>query len=858
MDKSLRGVRGAVAAAGIGLALSTGHGLALADPSVPDGATSPHTDVSAPAAQRDSERAKSTETTERGGDDATATHVRAGKDSSGDEVDDTADDTAPPPTATSTEDPTVGSDDEPSAPVRSRNAGHHRAVAVSGSKSVKRDVATPTADAPAAAEQADLRHKPATASDTEDRATTPSATRSLPAATVSTALASPPPAPAPVEQVTTKPVTVLAKFLSRLRADSGSAPAESPMLWVMLAWARRQSAPAESTSNSGQGSTTSLTTAPRTVNVRDYGAVGDGVTDDSAALKAAQAALSSGDTLYLPDGDYRFAQQNPSGSAAILLRGLSNVTVEFAPGARLLMDNLDASGHGTSHGIRVEGAASNVTLLNPDIVWVTRPSARSFGDGISVLGWPSDSPPPSGWSGSTGTVQNVSVINGRVENAPQAGAVFMGCSDVTVTDFTAVGTLADGLHFNANRRVTVDGLTAIDTGDDGLAFVTYYDPTQPWTYGPTDGPFNQAGLGEWNNGGSVASHITVTGGRANGFRVQGGYDITITDVTVTDKEFGFHVNSAIATGPGDWTSIASQNIDISDVTISGAQTGIVLATNNIDGTEDSKWWDFSGVTISDVTILGSKNWSLAVETPATTTSKFSGVTLRNIHAESHSTDGPFGGGNGGILLASLQNSVIDNVRLVADHPADIYLFGAGQLRSGLSVDQLPSSNLTVNDLVLQGPGRILIQDIAGVQFGDIGSYGADGAAVMLYRVKDASFHTITAYLPGRGTGDGYGVRLLQVADIEIEDIEVTMDDHLGSSWWTVELSGGNPTEFVAGTGVHIANVTYVSGRNATTPDIGIQGGPYGPVDWYISGHWLHQGEATPQWRSWLYGDTSPV
>lgn len=93
---------------------------------------------------------------------------------------------------------------------------------------------------------------------------------------------------------------------------------------------------------------------------------------------------------------------------------------------RLLMDNLDANAHGTIHGIRVEGAASNVSL-----------------------------------------------INSRVANAPQAGAVFMGASDVTVTNFTAVGTLGDGLHFNSNRRVTVNGLVAQNVGDGGLAFITY-------------------------------------------------------------------------------------------------------------------------------------------------------------------------------------------------------------------------------------------------------------------------------------------------------------------------------------------------------------------------------------------------
>ncbi|MDZ4267498.1 MAG: hypothetical protein U1D00_17705 [Mycobacterium sp.] len=452
----------------------------------------------------------------------------------------------------------------------------------------------------------------------------------------------------------------------------------------------------------------------------------------------------------------------------------------------------------------------------------------------------------------------MSILNSRVVNAPQAGAVVMGASDVTVTNFTAVDTLADGLHFNANRRVTVNGLVAQNTGDDGLAFVTYYHASQPWTYGPTDAPFNQAGLGEWNNGGSVATNITVTGGAANGVRVQGGYDITISDVTVTGTEFGLQVNSAIATGPGDWTSLASRDIDISDVTITGAQTGIVLATNNIDGTEASMWWDFSGVSISDVTIRGSRNWSLAVETPSATTTKFAGVTLRNIYAESLAADGPFGGGNGGILLASLRDSVIDNVRLVSDHASDINVLGASQLRNNLSVEDLPSSNLTITGLVLEGPGRILIQDIAGVQFGDVASYGADSSAVVLFRVANTSFDTITAYLPARGAGEGYGVRLLQLYEVDIANIAVTIDDHIGTSWWAVEFGGGNPDQDIAGRGVRVENVTYVSGRDATDSDIVVQGGPYGPVDWYIVAFWRHEGEAQPHWRSAVYGDTSPA
>lgn len=831
MDRQLCRVCGVVIAAGIGLAL-TGHGVAAAEPAGASEAASADGSVST-------------------GPDSRSTGPESdGPESDGPE----SEDTEPEDTDTESEDTDTESEDaEPAEPADPDPTEHEPTGTDADADPGGRDHGSPT-NLASGADTATA--EPTEAAPTEAETTdagSASAGQTPAAAAVPTAVA-----PIAVAAITT-PVTFVGKFLHALRGGDQSRGSGSPFLAALLAWARRLDAGAPS---SGKGATMLSHTSSQsgaTVNVRDYGAVGDGVADDSAAIKAAEAALTSGGRLYFPEGDYRFAQQNPAGNAAVLLKGLSNVTVEFAPGARLLMDNLAANGHGTSHGLRVEGAASHVTILNATIEWVTRPSDRSFGDGISVLGWPSDSPPPSQWTGSTGKVEFVSIVNARIVNAPQTGAVLMGVSDVTVTNMTAVGTLADGLHVNASRRVTVTGLTAQNTGDDGLAFVTYHHDTQPWTYGPGDGPFNQSGLGEWNNGGSVATDITVTGGRANGFRVQGGFDITISDVTISGKEFGFHVNSAKALGPGDWTSLASRDIRISDVTIDNVQTGVVLATNNIDGTDDPKWWDFSGVVISDIEIRNAQNWSVAVETPPTVTSALAGITLRNIDAETGvDADGPNVGGNGGILLASLRDSVIENVRLVSAHAADINLFGAGQIRNQLDVDALPSSNLTVDGLTLVGPGRILIQDIAGVQFGAVSSSGADSAAVVLFRVGDASFGTITADLPGRGSGAGYGVRLLQVFGVDIDDIVVTMDDHLGSSWWAVEFGGGNPQEGIAGRNVHVGQVTYTSERDATGSDVVVQGGPYGPVNWSIDVTWRHSGEPTPQWRSATYGDVGPV
>ena len=181
---------------------------------------------------------------------------------------------------------------------------------------------------------------------------------------------------------------------------------------------------------------TRLNGVPNVINVKDplYGAVGDGTANDSVAIKAAQAAMTAGKTLYFPAGMYRFVQQNPANDAALFLNGLSNIGVYFEPGAELVMDNLN-SGAGTSSGIIVYGSCSNVVIQNARVRWASTPSSRSDGDGFRFLGYPSDSAPPGGWTTTTGPVSNVQLLNCTTINAPATGAIFMGCSDIRVVNF---------------------------------------------------------------------------------------------------------------------------------------------------------------------------------------------------------------------------------------------------------------------------------------------------------------------------------------------------------------------------------------------------------------------------------------
>ncbi|MDZ4269948.1 MAG: glycosyl hydrolase family 28-related protein, partial [Mycobacterium sp.] len=200
------------------------------------------------------------------------------------------------------------------------------------------------------------------------------------------------------------------------------------------------------------------------VDVRAFGARGDGVTDDSRAIQAAAAALRPHHTLYFPRGTYRFAQRRPSGDAAIALAGVSDVAVEFDPAAELVMDNLDPTTNtGTGHGLLVRGPASRIALRRVNIRWAAD-AQRSLGDGIRVLGSPGGDAPVAG----------ISLADCVVRASPQAGVIMMGVSDIAVTGLQVIDSKADGLHFNACRHARVDDYRAVNTGDDGLALVTYF------------------------------------------------------------------------------------------------------------------------------------------------------------------------------------------------------------------------------------------------------------------------------------------------------------------------------------------------------------------------------------------------
>lgn len=579
------------------------------------------------------------------------------------------------------------------------------------------------------------------------------------------------------------------------------------------------------------------------INVQSYGATGDGVTDDSAAIQDAVADLADNTAIYFPPGIYRFADTTPAGGGAVVVNGLDNVSVLFDPGAELLMDNL-SSGDGTGPAVFVKGAASNIWVENARVRWASTPN-RSNGDGFRFVGYPSDSAPPGGWAGSTGKLQNLHLINCTAVNTPQTGAVFMGCSDIRVVNFRAESTKADALHFNACRRVNVLGHTAVSPGDDGLAFVTYYHASTIWQ-DANNGPFNQPSLGAWNNTDSQAFGFVGYGGSTNGIRVAGALNVTFGSISLAHfaSDSGIKIDAAIANGSSIlWTYLASVGIVISNAKLTACNQGVQVITQNITSASNSMYWLF-GVMFSNVDVSECTNWSFITQGDGSESSVVGGVSIDGLRVVT-------GSGDNGVKFSSLRKANINNVWMNTTTGVGIIIQGQDAALSG-AVSTLPRHEVVLQDIHCNG-GRILLQDLNTVTGGQFWGCNSPGDGIDLVRVINVDLVDLHVLLANRGnTGTVRGLFCQKVVNINLSAVFIEHDANITTSWSSLEIGGGDATD-IAASNLIIHRLIYRNTINGSNSDVTLQGGPYAPIRY---GYWIahyNGGESTPIWRTSMGG-----
>lgn len=196
------------------------------------------------------------------------------------------------------------------------------------------------------------------------------------------------------------------------------------------------------------------------VNVRDYGAVGDGSTDDSTAINNAIAALpTTGGTVYFPAGDYAIASTvNLGNGTSSALSSRQGVYLVGAAGPLIpVASNVVANGYGAVRlkwtgaaggtAVQVNGPLTGWGIKN---IYLDASGIGVAGNGLVVV------------SAQAGVVENLAVIvaNGSVGILTKAVAPFGGFQTNTMHNSWRNIFVAGQGGANDTRCIYINGSTA--------------------------------------------------------------------------------------------------------------------------------------------------------------------------------------------------------------------------------------------------------------------------------------------------------------------------------------------------------------------------------------------------------------
>lgn len=261
--------------------------------------------------------------------------------------------------------------------------------------------------------------------------------------------------------------------------------------------------------------------------VFDFGAVGDGVTDDTVAIQTALDSLPAGGTLIVPQG-HTFAHSD------VLTLWASRVTVKG--GGTLFATNEERS------AFLIRG--SDVTVEN-----------LTFKMGVTTKRWTEYPQMKLRVRAVNTTIRNV-----VVDGSACAGIHIDGSSYFLIENVVVKDTRADAIHITyGSHHGRVIQSRSLRAGDDGVAIVSYE-----------------------GDGGSICHDIEVIGARqvgqlwGRGFTVVGGQNITFRDI---ESHFSAGAAIYIACEPS-YSTLGVENVLID---------GAILSNSNRQADTTPSW-----------------------------------------------------------------------------------------------------------------------------------------------------------------------------------------------------------------------------------------------------------------------------
>jgi hypothetical protein len=204
----------------------------------------------------------------------------------------------------------------------------------------------------------------------------------------------------------------------------------------------------------GATATTVQARLRETISVKDFGAVGDGTTDDKAAVQAAIDACSN-KTLVFPPGTYLI-----SGATGLTIS--NPIYIKFDGNAKLLFNNNNAT--------YIQTVANNVSIEN---IWIDGGSTSWTRTGNAAIRVKDNG----------AATYNIRFIKPRIENVA-GGGILVGWTNtiynVTIENPVVQYTQADGVSIVYDvQNVTITNPKCYNTGDDGVSIVSYSSAASP-------------------------------------------------------------------------------------------------------------------------------------------------------------------------------------------------------------------------------------------------------------------------------------------------------------------------------------------------------------------------------------------
>jgi polygalacturonase len=215
------------------------------------------------------------------------------------------------------------------------------------------------------------------------------------------------------------------------------------------------------------------TGTPSSVNVKDYGARGDGVTIDTAAINSAIAAASAagGGTVDFPSGDYLstsihlqsnitlFLEQGATIQAASDGNGVIYDPAEPNPAAGAYQD----FGHTHFHNSLIWGEnLSNISIIGPGRIWgagLVRDQIRTDTGGNKAI--------------ALKLCRNVILRDFTLQHGGWFGILATGVDNLTI-DNLKIDTNRDGMDIDCCQNVRVSNCTVNSPRDDGICLKSSY------------------------------------------------------------------------------------------------------------------------------------------------------------------------------------------------------------------------------------------------------------------------------------------------------------------------------------------------------------------------------------------------